>query len=281
MRTSAEHQPLVISGCGLISPLGHSAWQTYRALLDGRAMTDRADNLDAGVDMASLVRDLGCVSVVQHSIDDPTVELAEHAAREALAEAGPGDDEMPVFLGASKGAMHALTARRPEAVTLGPQGFLARQLSRRLQLPVRLSLVAACASSLTALHHARLALLHSSLNRALVVTAEASLLPMFIHSYRRLGVLPPLTRDGYRGRPLDAARCGFMLSELGAAVVIEKRKPGARDIELVDIEGTRVIVALRGMCSQCPAAGVTLEQWVQAKLREFVDEKITVQEAPE
>ena len=53
------------------------------------------------------------------------------------------------------------------------------------------------------------------------------------------------------------------------------------DIELIDIEGTRVLVALRGMCSQCPAAGVTLDQWVQAKLREFVDEKITVEEAPE
>ena len=53
------------------------------------------------------------------------------------------------------------------------------------------------------------------------------------------------------------------------------------DIELIDIEGRRVLVALRGMCSQCPAAGVTLEQWVQAKLREFVDEKITVEEAPE
>ena len=53
------------------------------------------------------------------------------------------------------------------------------------------------------------------------------------------------------------------------------------DIELVDIEGTRVLVALRGMCSQCPAAGVTLEQWVQAKLREFVDEQITVEEDPE
>ena len=53
------------------------------------------------------------------------------------------------------------------------------------------------------------------------------------------------------------------------------------DIELVDIEGTQVLVALRGMCSQCPASGVTLEQWVQAKLREFVDEKITVEEASE
>ena len=53
------------------------------------------------------------------------------------------------------------------------------------------------------------------------------------------------------------------------------------DIELLDVEGHRVLVALRGMCSQCPAAGVTLEQWVQAKLREFVDENIVVEEASE
>jgi 3-oxoacyl-(acyl-carrier-protein) synthase len=142
--------------------------------------------------------------------------------------------EIPIFLGASKGAMHALVDGKPEAVTLGPHGYLAKELSKRLQLPVRLSLVGACASSLTALHHARMALLHSSLDRALIVTSEASLLAMFIHSYRRLGVLPPLTREAYRGRPLDAARCGFMLSELGAAVLIEKRKPREGDIELID-----------------------------------------------
>ncbi len=53
------------------------------------------------------------------------------------------------------------------------------------------------------------------------------------------------------------------------------------DIELIDIDGPRVLVALRGMCSQCPAAGVTLEQWVQAKLREFIDEGISVEEVRE
>jgi 3-oxoacyl-(acyl-carrier-protein) synthase len=232
MRTSPEHQPIVIAGCGLVTPLGHSAWQTFRALLDGRTITDRADNLAADAGVMSLVRDVGCVSVVQHSGDDPAVALAERAAREALFEAGAGDAKIPIFLGASKGAMHALTDHKPEALALGPHGYLAQQLSRRLRLPVRLSLVAACASSLVALHHARLALLHASLDRALVVTAEAALLPMFVHSYRRLGVLPPLTREGYRGRPLDRQRCGFMLSELGAAVLIEKRAPRAGDIEL-------------------------------------------------
>ena len=73
--------------------------------------------------------------------------------------------------------------------------------------------------------------------------------------------------------------------QLVQEIIDEQIRPALQrdggDIELVDIEGTRVIVALRGMCSQCPAAGVTLEQWVQAKLREFVDENITVEEAPE
>jgi 3-oxoacyl-(acyl-carrier-protein) synthase len=93
--------------------------------------------------------------------------------------------------------------------------------------------VAACASSLIALHHARCALLSGRIERVLVVSAEAALLPIFISSYQRLGVLACLTPDGYRGLPLDANRNGFMLAEMGAAVLLEKRAtPGA--IELVN-----------------------------------------------
>lgn len=51
------------------------------------------------------------------------------------------------------------------------------------------------------------------------------------------------------------------------------------DIEIEDIEGTRVVVALRGQCSNCPNSGVTIAQYVQAKLREIVDPDITVEEA--
>ncbi|MFV0423534.1 Fe-S cluster assembly protein NifU [Oleidesulfovibrio sp.] len=50
------------------------------------------------------------------------------------------------------------------------------------------------------------------------------------------------------------------------------------DIELVDINGTEVIVALRGMCSHCPSSQLTLKNFVEGTLREFVEADITVKE---
>jgi NifU-like protein len=53
------------------------------------------------------------------------------------------------------------------------------------------------------------------------------------------------------------------------------------DIELVDIQGNKVIVGLRGRCAQCQAAGFTLDGLVGQKLREFVSPDIIVEEADE
>ncbi len=49
------------------------------------------------------------------------------------------------------------------------------------------------------------------------------------------------------------------------------------DIELIDIEGNNVIVALRGMCTGCLMSDVTLSG-IQAKLRELVDNEIVVEQ---
>jgi NifU-like protein len=51
------------------------------------------------------------------------------------------------------------------------------------------------------------------------------------------------------------------------------------DIQLVDIEGKRVIVALRGSCSGCSAANLTLKNFVEAKLRESIEPDIVVEAA--
>jgi NifU-like protein len=51
------------------------------------------------------------------------------------------------------------------------------------------------------------------------------------------------------------------------------------NIELIDVDGNKVIVALRGMCAQCAMANITMRDLVEAKLREFVSPEIYVEEA--
>ena len=58
-------------------------------------------------------------------------------------------------------------------------------------------------------------------------------------------------------------------------------KKDGGDIELIDVEGNRVKVALRGMCSGCQVAQFTLKDVVEVKLKEFVSADLTVEEVRE
>jgi len=65
----------------------------------------------------------------------------------------------------------------------------------------------------------------------------------------------------------------------------EQIRPALRadggNIELIDVDGNKVIVALRGMCAQCALANITMKDLVEAKLREFVSGELYVEEAKE
>lgn len=49
------------------------------------------------------------------------------------------------------------------------------------------------------------------------------------------------------------------------------------DVELVDLDGNKVAVALRGMCTSCPSAGLTTGV-IQTKLKELVHPDLVVEE---
>jgi len=65
-------------------------------------------------------------------------------------------------------------------------------------------------------------------------------------------------------------------------VINDELRPGLQadggDLDLVDIEGDRVIVKLKGACAGCPGAQTTLKRWVEARLREVVAPTLTVTE---
>ena len=62
----------------------------------------------------------------------------------------------------------------------------------------------------------------------------------------------------------------------------EQIRPALRadggDIELIDVDGNKVIVAFRGMCAQCKMAEFTMRDVVEARLREFVSDDLCVEE---
>ena len=55
----------------------------------------------------------------------------------------------------------------------------------------------------------------------------------------------------------------------------ELQKDGG-DIELVDIDGLNVMVRLKGSCSMCNSAKLTLKNFVEATLKENIDNRIEV-----
>ena len=55
-------------------------------------------------------------------------------------------------------------------------------------------------------------------------------------------------------------------------------KQDGGDLELIDVVGNRVIVATRGACASCQAANMTLKNFVETKLREFVWPELVVEE---
>ena len=88
-------------------------------------------------------------------------------------------------------------------------------------------------------------------------------------------------------KPQPAKQQGKKLTNLQKVKLIEETfekeiRPMLRadggDIELIDVEGSRVIVSLRGMCSSCMSASFTLKKYVEPKLREFVSDDITIEE---
>jgi 3-oxoacyl-[acyl-carrier-protein] synthase II len=205
----------IITGIGLLTPLGATAQQTWCALLDGKFITDHA-RAAGEYDPAS----------------PRVIQMARRAADEAMHNANwsPNANDYTTIVGTSKGSIASWLGQSPACgFALGDSshppnwGFTPPALAdiaAALAPPYapRLTLSGACASGLIALIRAAMLIESGHANRVLVVAAEASLHPLFLASFQRLGVLP---RKEIGCRPFDESREGFLMSEAAAAVCLE------------------------------------------------------------
>ncbi len=102
-------------------------------------------------------------------------------------------------------------------------------------------------------------------------------------------ILAQVQKDKVKQTPAPTRRAGKLTNiqkiQLIQQTINEQIRPALRahggNIELIDVEGNKVVVAFRGMCAQCPTSEFTMKDVVQAKLREFVSEDLLVEEAPD
>ena len=89
---------------------------------------------------------------------------------------------------------------------------------------------------------------------------------------------PAITKPAPKGSKLT----NIQKIQLIQQTINEQIRPALRadggDIELIDVVGNKVIVALRGMCAKCIVADFTMKDVVEAKLKEFVSDDIVVEE---
>jgi len=79
--------------------------------------------------------------------------------------------------------------------------------------------------------------------------------------------------------PLTALQKIKRIEEIMEKEIRPALKKDGGDIELLDVDGSRVLVALRGMCANCQVARFPLKDVVEARLREFVAPDLVVEEA--
>lgn len=232
----------LITGTGLATALGNTLDATWHALCAGKAITS-----------------LGRVPGIEPHGEPRVNVLALRVAHEAIARAGWDAHALAsaaLIVGTSKGACDDWIERWGSSFEESPgrsldcvhdkwglsqsRGFglgeTATALAGRLGIAgPRMTLSAACASGLHALIHASMMIRAGRVARALVVGCESSLHPLFLASFRRLGVLAP---DGHGCRPFDQSRAGFVVSEAAAAICLESAEGPKRSHERsVAVEG--------------------------------------------
>jgi len=229
----------VITGIGLITPLGRSADATWKSLLAGRCITDHAR-----------------VEAINHKQISRVAALAIEATDQAIRQAKWSDTNAAVICSTSKGSVESW---------ISPAGKTQTPVPRRTAEPVssiqsinfgladlsthvahhtgfttgpRLTLSSACAGGLHGLIRAAMMIESGEADRVLVVAAEASVHPLFLGSFRRLGVLVP---EGELCRPFDKNRHGFLMSDAAAAICIEAQQTEThrRDTDLRPVRGAQ------------------------------------------
>lgn len=269
---------VVVTGMGMITPVGHDVASTWESLLAGHSGAGPITLFDASAMRTHIAAEVKGFDPEAH-FDKKDLRRIDRfsqfflvAAREALTDAGlsfQGDDEAAaragVVLGAGFGGMGSfiseidvLRQRGPERVSpYGVPKVIANMaaglasIEHNLLGPVTCT-VTACSASANAIGDAAELIRRGAADVMLAGGSEASITDYAIASFNQARALSTRNDEPARAsRPFDADRDGFLMGEGGGAMVLEGR-------ERALARGAKVYAELTGYGMSADAYHITL-----------------------
>ncbi|TYA14441.1 beta-ketoacyl-ACP synthase II [Paenibacillus faecis] len=250
-------QSVVITGMGIVSPLGHDVelfWNGLKAGRSGISVIDHFDVSGFGTKIAGQVRDFDPEALFGRKDArkmDRFVQFAVYAAEQAVRDAGLEPERVDrerfgVYVGTGIGGITTLTDNMeayqqrgpgrvsPSLVPMMISNMAAAQISIRYgAMGPTLSPVTACSIGNTAIGEAFRLIRSGEADVIIAGGTEAAVHPLSLASFGNATALSKRNETPERAsRPFDAERDGFVMAEGAGLLVLESldhaRRRGAR-----------------------------------------------------
>jgi 3-oxoacyl-[acyl-carrier-protein] synthase II len=248
---------VVITGLGVVAPLGNDVPEFWENVLAGRSGVDRIaafDPADLDVTIAAEVKDFDTVALFgrrEARRNDRFTLFALEAARQAVRDAGLAFDNgdggrAGVIVSSAIGGLLTLLDNHETFQASGPRrvspfmvpmmmpnaASAAVSMDHGVRGP-NFSVLSACATGTHVIGEAADAIRKGAADVMICGGSEATLHPLALSAFKNMGAMSTRNDEPQRAsRPFDAERDGFVMGEGGAVLILESlehaRARGAR-----------------------------------------------------
>ena len=237
-----------MTGIGLVTPFAATREASWSSIRNGERAVRwlSADDFDLSPEFPASARFAGAphARLVESGCLEPVIQMANTAASEAIHDSGLNaeffsehGERCGCVIGTSKvglrsfaRAFHALKSNTAGDMTaefgwdqFGPDAAVRSVASTWNLRGPSLCPVAACATGLVSILRGAELIRSGTCDVVLAGSTDASLVPIVLGSFQRLGVMARGFEDPAKAcRPFDADRSGFVIGEGAAVLVVER-----------------------------------------------------------
>src|SRR3954467_6028929 len=239
---------VVITGLGVVSPLGNDIQTLWTNLLAGKCGVDRITQFDSSLydtQIAAEVKDFSAANSFPSPKEarraDRFTQFGVNAGHQALIDAGldlekVDRDEIGVFIGSGIGGLNTTEEQHRVLLNKGPgrvSPFMIPMLILNMASGMfsmfyklrgpNVATCSACATSTHAIGEAWRTIKMGAASVMFAGGAEATIVPLGIAGFCAMRALSTRNEEPKKAsRPFDAARDGFIMGEGSGVVVLEE-----------------------------------------------------------